>query len=110
MTLVHHAEAVAQVPGKRRVSYGAPVTLNGEHVWRAFSDIDTSKGTLPYERVLGDRDYVEHIARAALAAGAGHSAKVGEATAYLFDARRLVEQAAGWIERNFPAQTSSDDA
>ncbi len=88
VTLVHHAEAVAQLPGKRRVSYGAPVIMNGERVWRAFSDIDTSEGALPYEQVLGERDYVEHIARAALAAGAGHSAKVGEATAYLLGLRR----------------------
>lgn len=107
VTLVHHAEAIAGVPGKRRVSYGAPIMMEGERVWRTFSDIDTSEGALPYERVLGGRDYVEHIARAALEAGAGHSSTVGEATAYLFDAQRLVEQAAGWIERIFPAQNPS---
>ena len=104
VTLVHHAEAVARVPGKRRVSYGAPVIVNRERLWRTFSDIDTSEGALPYERVLGEQDYVQYILRVALAAGAGCSATVGKATAYLFDARRLVEQATCWIERNFPAQ------
>jgi aminoglycoside 3-N-acetyltransferase len=101
VTLVHHAEAVAKVPGKRRVSYGSPVIVGGKRLWRTFSDIDTSEGALPYERVLGQKDYIEHIARTALGAGAGRSGPVGEATAYLFDARALVEHAVGWIERNF---------
>jgi aminoglycoside 3-N-acetyltransferase len=49
-TLVHHAEAVAEVPGKCRVSYGMPVTLEGNpggRVWRTFSDIDTGEGPCP---------------------------------------------------------------
>lgn len=106
VTLVHHAEAIAQVPGKRQVSYGMPVIEknSGERLWRTFSDIDTSEGALPYERVLGAEDYVEHIARSALASGAGTSGAVGEATAYLFEARDLVEHAVGWIERNFSSQ------
>ena len=108
VTLVHHAEAVAEVPGKRRVSYGMPVSAGGERVWRTFSDIDTSEGALPYERVLGEEDYIEHIARSALAAGVGRSGPVGEGTAYLFDARGLVEHAVGWIERNFASGGSTD--
>ena len=112
VTLVHHAEAVARVPEKRRVSYGMPVTVGdpGERVWRTFSDIDTSEGALPYERVIGEEDYVEHLARSALAAGTGRSGPVGEATAYLFDARGLVEHAVGWIERNFPHGGSTEFA
>ena len=104
VTLVHHAEAIAEVPGKRRESYGAPVTVGstGERLWRTFSDIDTSQGALPYERVIGfEVDYIEHIARSALEAGVGRSGQAGEATAYLFDARGLVRHAVGWIERNF---------
>lgn len=101
VTLVHHAEAVAEVPGKRRVGYGMPVNVGGERRWRTFSDIDTAEGALPYESVLGEEDYIEHIVRSALAAGAGRSGPVGEAIAYLFDARALVEHAVGWIERNF---------
>src|SRR5918996_2714438 len=97
VTLVHHAEAVAEVPGKRRVSYGSPVIVGGERLWRTFSDINTSEGALPYERVLGEEPYVEHIARSALAAGKGRNRPVGEGMAYLFDARGLVEHAVGWI-------------
>ena len=101
VTLIHHAEAVAEVPGKRRVSYYSPVIVGGQRLWRTFFDIDTSEGALPYERVLGEEPYVEHIARSALAAGVGRSGPVGETTAHLFDARGLVEHAVGWIERNF---------
>ncbi len=101
VTLVHHAEAIAEVPGKRRVEYRYPVIVDGERVWRTFSDIDTGDGALPYEQILGGEDYIEHIARSARVAGAGRSGQVGEATAYLFDARRLVEHAVGWIEGNF---------
>ena len=105
VTLIHHAEAVARVPEKRRVSYGMPVMVDGERVWRTFSDIDTGGGALPYERLLGGEDYIEHIARTALAAGAGSGRPVGEATAYLFDARRLLRHAVGWIERNFSPES-----
>jgi len=103
VSLVHHAEAVAQVPDKRRVTYRYPVLEGGQRVWRSFSDIDTSDGALPYERVIGEEDYIEHVARSALAVGSGRSGPVGEATAHLFDARALVGHAVGWIERNFPS-------
>lgn len=103
VTLVHHAEAIAAVPGKRRVSYGMPVLTgeSGERLWRTFSDIDTGEGALPYERVLGGEDYIDHIARSALAAGAGGSGHLGDTTSYLFDAGGLVAHAVGWIERHF---------
>ena len=110
VTLVRHAEAVAEVPDTRRVSYAMPVLVGnpGERLWRTFSDINNSAGALPYEHVLGEEDYIEHIARSALSAGAGRSGTVGEGTAYLFDARRLVEHAVSWIGRNFPSGEPAD--
>ncbi len=59
VTLVHHAEAVARVPDKRRVVYRYPVFEEGGRVWRTFSDIDTSEGALPYERIVGEEDYLK---------------------------------------------------
>jgi aminoglycoside 3-N-acetyltransferase len=58
---------------------------------------------LPYKRALGEKekDYVEHVARSALADGIGRSGAVGEATAHPFDSRGLVDQAVGRIERTF---------
>jgi hypothetical protein len=59
--------------------------------------------SLPYERVLGSRQ--GGLRRAHRAFGARgrqrSSGPVGEATAYLFDARELGEHAVGWIERTF---------
>jgi len=108
VTLVHHAEAVAEVPGKRRVSYRCPVLEDGERLWRTFSDIDTSEGALPYERVTGEEDHIRHIARSALEAGAGTSGPVGDGMGYLFEARGLVEHAVSWIEGNFPSEGSTN--
>jgi aminoglycoside 3-N-acetyltransferase len=101
VTLVHHAEAIAEVPDKRRVVYRYPVSAGGERVWRTFFDIDTSDGALPYERFIGDEDYVGYLAGSALAAGCGSGGPLGDGTAYLFDAPQLVEHAVGWIEHNF---------
>lgn len=109
VTLVHHAEAVAEILGKRRVRYSMPVIEgDGRRIWRGFSDIDTLDGALPYERILGEEDYVEHITRSALAAGVGTGGPVGEASAYLFEARELVAHAIGWIGRNFPSGGPAD--
>jgi aminoglycoside 3-N-acetyltransferase len=108
VTLVHHAEAVARVAGKRRVSYGMPVLLEGGRVWQTFSDIDTSEGALPYEHLLGEEDYIEHIARSALATGVGRSEPVGDGFAHLFEARGLVEHAVSWIEQNFASGAATD--
>src|SRR5918997_5610884 len=108
VTLVHHAEAVARVPGKRRVGYAMPIMVGGERVWRTFTDVDTSEGALPYERILGDEDYVGHIARSALVAGVGRSGPVGEGPTHPFDARGLVGHAVGWIERNFASGTLTE--
>jgi aminoglycoside 3-N-acetyltransferase len=108
VTLVHHAEAVAEVPDKRRVVYRYPVFEGGERVWRTFSDIDTSEGALPYERVVGEEDYLGYIARSALTAGCGRSRPVGGATVFVFEARPLVEYAVAWIEHNFPSGVDED--
>jgi aminoglycoside 3-N-acetyltransferase len=107
VTLVHHAEAIARAPGKRRVGYRYPVFESGERVWRKFSDIDTSEGALPYERITGDEDYIEHIVRSGLAEGIGRSGPVGEGTVYLFEAQELVAYAVAWIERHFSAKLQS---
>ena len=108
VTLVHHAEAVAEVQDKRRVIYRYPVSQNGQRVWGTFSDIDTSDGALPYECLIGEKDYVGYLAGSALAAGCGKSGPVGEATAYVFETRGLVEHTVGWIERNFPSGDSTE--
>jgi aminoglycoside 3-N-acetyltransferase len=101
VTLVHHAEAIARVPGKRRVEWRCPVCVDGRREWRTLHDIDTSNGAFPYEQLTGGVDYVEFFARAALDCGAGRSGPLGAATGHVLDARELTECAVELIESAF---------
>jgi aminoglycoside 3-N-acetyltransferase len=102
-TLLHHAEAIARVPQKRRVTYRVRVAGDGRVEDRSFTDIDTSAGAYPYETLeLGqEADAFAVIAREALAAGAGVRGRVGEADCHLFDAPALVAFATRWLEERF---------
>jgi aminoglycoside 3-N-acetyltransferase len=102
VTLLHHAEAIARVPERRRVTYRVRVAGDGRVEDRAFTDIDTSGGAYPYETLgLGEEDPFAVIAREALAAGAGMRGPVGEAECHLFDAAALVAFATAWLEERF---------
>jgi len=110
VTLVHHAEAVARVEGKRRVAWRCPVVLEGRREWRTLEDIDTSAGALPYEEIAGGLDYVEYFVRAALGQGAGRSGPLGAGTGYVLDARRLTESTVELIESAFGRSATSRPA
>jgi len=101
ITLLHHSEALANVPNKRRVTSTIPVREGGEIVPRTYTDNDTSGAVLPYGDLDLDADEFEVIARAALHAGVGTTGRVGAADCYLFDARALVDFAVTWIEARF---------
>jgi aminoglycoside 3-N-acetyltransferase len=101
ITLLHHAEEVAHVAGKRIVHYSCPIKTPSGIEWVAVEDIDTSDGALPYERVVGERDSFELIAEEALRAGVGTSGAVGTSASNLFAAGDLVRFAVSWIERLF---------
>jgi aminoglycoside 3-N-acetyltransferase len=104
ITLLHHAEAIARVPGKRRVTFTVPVARrDGTVEVRTYNDIDTDRGPYPYEQLgLGDEPFAV-IAREALAAGIGTCGRVGQADCHLFEARELTEFAVSWIEERFGA-------
>ncbi|HEX3291961.1 MAG TPA: aminoglycoside 3-N-acetyltransferase [Gaiella sp.] len=101
VTLVHHAEAIARVPGKRRVAWRCPVLVQGRREWRTLHDIDTGRGALSYERLTGGVDYVEYFARATLERGAGRCGPLGAGTGHVFEARRLTESTVDAIESAF---------
>jgi aminoglycoside 3-N-acetyltransferase len=101
VTLVHHAEAVARVPGKRRVAWEVPVLADGERTWVTLDDIDTSQGALDYAPLTGATDYVAWFATEALRAGAGRSGPVGAATGHVLEARALVAGTVAAIEGAF---------
>jgi aminoglycoside 3-N-acetyltransferase len=100
LTLLHHAEAIARAPGKRRWSYSLPFATAAGPRWRTLHDIDSEHGPFPYgEAGVGE------IAEAALAAGVGVSGRVAAADCHLFGAVELVAFATRWLEECFGSRT-----
>lgn len=98
LTLLHHAEALADAPGKRFVEYEQPVLADGRRVWRRFRDIDSSGGAFDYSAVTpGGQDPFETIVRDMLAAGIGRRGSVGAADSHLFEAGEVLEFGLTWI-------------
>ncbi|MGW3019656.1 aminoglycoside 3-N-acetyltransferase [Streptomyces longwoodensis] len=99
MTLLHHAEALAEAPGKRFVEYEQPLLVRGERVWRRFHDIDSEDGAFDYTAVVPEgAEPFDVIARDMLAAGIGRRGSVGAADSHLFEAADVVDFATAWIE------------
>jgi aminoglycoside 3-N-acetyltransferase len=108
ITLLHHAEHLAEGLDKRFVVRQMPVMEDERSVWRTYKDIDTSaRGAFPYEEVLGPGvDPFQVIGREAVAAGVGRSGLVGDAESHVFEAEPLLKFAVRWLEERFgaPAQ------
>ncbi|MFH8369292.1 aminoglycoside 3-N-acetyltransferase [Streptomyces sp. NPDC018031] len=101
LTLLHHAEALADAPGKRYVDYEQPITVDGERIWRRFHDIDSQDGAFDYSGVVPEGQWpFERIARDMLAAGIGRGGRVGAADSFLFEARDVVDFGVAWLEEN----------
>lgn len=98
ITLLHHAEALAEAPGKRYVRYEQPVLVDGRREWRSFHDIDTEDGAFDYSAVVPGEEPFTVIARDMLAAGFGVRGTVGAAESHLFEAPEVVRFGVGWIE------------
>lgn len=97
LTILHHAEHLANVPNKRIARYKMPILRDGQRVWADFEEFDTSRGIVDWE----GEDYFITIARAFLASGQGRTGLVGAAPSYLFDAAALVRFGVAWMERSF---------
>ncbi|TDD42776.1 aminoglycoside 3-N-acetyltransferase, partial [Kribbella antibiotica] len=102
LTLCHHAEAIADVEGKRFHEYRMPV---GDE-WRDYRTLDTFYGSLPY-----DDHGIEHpvavLADQAVKAGAGREGRVGRAPTWLFEAHATVDAGVEWIERTFTRRSGT---
>jgi len=102
LTILHHAEALANVPAKRRVRFPARIRTADGLADIEVDEIDTSHGAFDYESMLpGDVDAFEVIAREALDAGVGQTATIGSAPSHLFEAEKLVTFAVAWMETRF---------
>jgi aminoglycoside 3-N-acetyltransferase len=95
ITLLHHAEHLANFPNKRIVRYEAPLLIDGVPTWRWFEEFDTSNSP------DGQPDeYFETILLAFLASGEGRRGVIGEASSVIVPADRIVPFAVRWMEEH----------
>ncbi|EPG8837755.1 aminoglycoside 3-N-acetyltransferase [Pseudomonas aeruginosa] len=101
VTVLHYAEAIADIPGKRRVTYEMPmIGCDGEVVWKTATDFD-SNGILDCFAIEGEPDAVETIASAYVKLGRHRDGIVGCARCYLFDAQDIVSFGVAYLEKHF---------
>jgi aminoglycoside N3'-acetyltransferase len=94
VTVLHYAEYLANVPGKRRVRRHRRVkTASGTSV-RVVDSLDDEHGIADYE----SPDYFGVILREYLASGAARQGRVGSAASELIDAKDLTSFATRWLE------------
>ncbi|MDP3174994.1 MAG: aminoglycoside 3-N-acetyltransferase [Phenylobacterium sp.] len=95
LTLLHHAEHLAQIPNKRVRRYEVPFAAPHGVEWRMVEEFDTSD---PVVGGLAD-DYFADLVRGFLASGQGVQGLVGEAPSLLVDAAAICAFAVDWLER-----------
>jgi aminoglycoside 3-N-acetyltransferase II len=99
VTFLHFTEAVADIPGKRRVSYEVPVLENGSKVWRRAVEFD-SNGIIEAYAHEDRPDAVETIATAYVRLGRHREGLVGQARTLLLDAQDLHAFGLDYLERH----------
>lgn len=96
MTLLHHAEHLARLAGKRIRRVEVPFAVpEGVH-WRMIEEFETGEPVVPG---LPD-DYFATVVRAFLATGSGTQGLIGEALSALVPAAPICRFAVEWLERN----------
>jgi aminoglycoside N3'-acetyltransferase len=101
VTVLHVAEAIARIPGKRRVRYQVPLLVDGERCWREAEEFDTND--LLDAFVATGFDAIAGIATDYVAQGNGLRGRVGHASCWLLDAQDLVSFGVRWLESRFGA-------
>jgi aminoglycoside 3-N-acetyltransferase len=97
MTVLHHAEHLADLPGKHRIGIEYPFAAPEGARWRRVEEFDTSRPVVdgPPE------DYFRLIAEDYLATGEGRTGTVGDAESVLVDAAGVVAFAVAWLEERY---------
>ena len=85
LTVLHHAEHLAELPEKRLDHYRMPIIQAGKRVWVEIEEYDTTNGIADF----GSDDYFAAIGAAYVTSGKGRGARVGNADAFLLDADAL---------------------
>ena len=95
MTLLHHAEHLARIPGKRVIRYEVPFADGAGGVdWRMTEEFDTAN---PVVAGLDD-DYFATIVATFLATKQGAQGMVGAAPSVLVEATAITAFAVDWLE------------
>ncbi|HOC17559.1 MAG TPA: AAC(3) family N-acetyltransferase [Vicinamibacterales bacterium] len=97
VTLIHYAEYLAEVPGKRRVRRHRLVATPRGPELRIVECLDDNNGIVDYP----GGDYFADILQAYLEQGRARQGLVGQAGSELLDARDLAEFAARWMTKRF---------
>ncbi len=97
ITLLHHAEHLANVPDKQIDRYRMPVLQDGRRVWVDIEEYDTTDGIADF----GSDDYFLEIGQAYLASGRGRVSQIGNARSYLFEAEDLKQFGIQWMETQY---------
>jgi aminoglycoside N3'-acetyltransferase len=105
VTVLHYAEAIANIPGKRFVSYQVPIDVSGAREWVDVRELD-SNGILDCFAEPNPMDAVETIAREYVALGRHARGRVGGADCHLFAAQDIVAFGVSYLERRFGASSS----
>ena len=95
-TVLHFAEYLADVPGKRRVLRHYRVRGPGGPETRSVESLDDEFGIVDWQ----GEDYFAIILREYLATGRGERGRVGQAEAELIEARDIVAFGARWMGAN----------
>jgi len=98
VTLLHHAEAIANMRDKRVIHYQCPMLQNEKTVWVDIEDFCTGDPHHDYSFEQIVQNYVEKTNYT--------PAKIGDATSYLFDATPLVQFAVDYFEAEFGLNVS----
>ena len=96
MTLLHHAEHLAEIPDKRVIRREVPFRRDGHTEWRWIAEYDTSE---PVSERLPET-FIENIVIAYETGGGGRRGLVGDASCLLVEAADILPFAVAWIEAN----------
>ena len=94
MTLIHHADHLADIPDKRLVRIEVPLAGPNGTLWPMMEEFETGD---PVHEGLPD-DYIERIVTAFVAGGGGRQGPVGLAPSLLVDASPMLAFAIEWLE------------
>ena len=87
VTFLHHAEHIAEFPGKRVARYQVPVEENGARVWREMEEYDTADAGA---HANWPPRFFARIVDSYLARTGNTGGPVGDAQSFLLDARGLL--------------------